>query len=64
MLKWLITLMLAVLVIGMVRPRAGWLGRLPGDLRIRRGQREFYFPFASVVLLSLALTLIVHLLGR
>ncbi|MDP2794389.1 MAG: DUF2905 family protein [Sulfurisoma sp.] len=59
MLKWLIALLLVVLLLGVARPRlAAWLprlrlGRLPGDLRFRLRGREYLFPFASVILLSL-----------
>ena len=41
-----------------------WLGRLPGDVQIRHKRGVFYFPFASVILMSLALSLLVHLFGR
>lgn len=66
MLKWLLTLIAALLVLGMLTPwlnRLGF-GRLPGDLRIKRARGTLYFPFTSVILLSLALTLLVHLFGR
>ncbi|MDA8128318.1 MAG: DUF2905 domain-containing protein [Betaproteobacteria bacterium] len=66
MIKWLVTLVLALLVLGLLTPwleRLG-LGRLPGDVRIRHKRGTFYFPFASVILTSLALSLLVHLLGR
>ncbi|HTU01736.1 MAG TPA: DUF2905 domain-containing protein [Candidatus Sulfotelmatobacter sp.] len=42
-----------------------WLGRLPGDIHVRRGGTEIYFPIATCVLVSLALTLLLWLLrGR
>ena len=66
MMKWLLTLALALLVLGMFIPwlnRLG-LGRLPGDIRIKHKRGVFYFPFTSVVLASLLLSLIAHLLGR
>lgn len=66
MLKWLLTLLAALMVLGLLTPwlnRLG-LGRLPGDLRIRRARGTFYFPFTSVVLLSLALSLLAYLFGR
>lgn len=66
MLKWLLTLIAALLVLGLLTPwlsRLGF-GRLPGDLRIKRARGTLYFPFTSVILLSLALTLLVHLFGR
>lgn len=66
MLKWLITLFAALLVLGLLTlwlQRLGW-GRLPGDVRIKHKRGLFYFPFASVVLGSLLLSLIAWLLGR
>ena len=66
MMKWLVTLILALLVLGLLTPwlnRLG-LGRLPGDVQIRHKRGVFYFPFTSVILTSLALSLLVHLFGR
>lgn len=44
--------------------RVPWLGRLPGDIYVQRGNWTFYFPLATSLLLSVALTLLVWLLGR
>jgi hypothetical protein len=66
MMKWLVTLVLALLVLGLLTPwlnRLG-LGRLPGDVQIKRKRGVFYFPFTSVILTSLLLSLIAYLLGR
>ena len=41
-----------------------WLGRLPGDIHIKRGNWTFYFPLATSLLLSVVLTLILWFLGR
>lgn len=41
-----------------------WVGRLPGDVRIERQNVRFYFPITSMILISLALTLILNLLRR
>ncbi len=41
-----------------------WLGHLPGDIRIEKENFKFYFPFSTMVLLSLLLTLIINLLKR
>ena len=56
MVKWLITLFVALLVLSLVAPRLSryGLGRLPGDLRIPLRGRMYYVPFATTVLLSLA----------
>lgn len=40
------------------------LGRLPGDIRIEGENFRFYFPLATSLLISLALTLIVNLIAR
>ena len=40
------------------------LGRLPGDIIIRRENFTFYFPLATMLLVSLLLTLLSNLLGR
>ena len=66
MMKWLVTLALALLVLGLLTPwlnRLG-LGRLPGDVQFKHKRGVFYFPFTSVILSSLLLSLIAWLLGR
>jgi hypothetical protein len=35
-----------------------WLGRLPGDIRIERGNSAFYFPVVTCIILSIALSLL------
>jgi len=40
------------------------LGRLPGDLYIRRGNFSVYVPIATSIVLSLLLTLLLALLRR
>lgn len=42
----------------------GRLGRLPGDIIIRRENFTFYFPLATGLLLSVILSLLFWLLGR
>ncbi len=44
--------------------RIPWLGRLPGDISIKRENFSFYFPLATSILLSLVLSLILWLLRR
>jgi Protein of unknown function (DUF2905) len=43
---------------------AGWLGRLPGDIRIERGNTAFYFPIVTCIVISIALTLLVSVFRR
>ena len=41
-----------------------WLGRLPGDILIRKGNSTFYFALTTCILASLALSLIMWILGK
>ncbi len=41
-----------------------WLGKLPGDILVRRKNFTFYFPLATSILLSVIITLILWLIGR
>ena len=64
MLKWLVTLAVALVVLTAASPwlaRLG-LGRLPGDVRVRVKGRDYFLPFTTTLLLSLALTAIARLL--
>lgn len=40
------------------------LGKLPGDLVLRRKNTTFYFPLATSLVLSVVLTLVLNLLLR
>ena len=41
-----------------------WFGRLPGDVRVERPGLKVYVPITSMVLLSLALSLVLAVLRR
>jgi DUF2905 family protein len=63
MLKWLLTVALALVVLTAFSP---WLakhglGRLPGDVVVRYKGRVYYLPFTTTIVLSLALTLLTRL---
>jgi uncharacterized protein HemY len=60
-----------LIVIGLAIAAAGaamWLGlpigRLPGDIVVRRGAFSFYFPLTTSVLVSVVLTILFALLRR
>ena len=40
------------------------LGRLPGDIYYRGKNTTFYFPLATSILLSIALSLVLYVLSR
>ncbi len=39
-------------------PKLPFIGRLPGDFVIKRGNFTFYFPLATSIILSIILTII------
>ena len=41
-----------------------FLGRLPGDIVIRRDNWSFYFPLTTSIVISILLTLLLALFGR
>lgn len=56
----LVVLGLVVMYVG----RIPGLGRLPGDIVVRRGNVTFYAPLASMLIVSLLLSLLFRLFGR
>ncbi len=39
----------------------GWVGRLPGDIRIERENFRFYFPLATCIVFSILLMIVVRI---
>lgn len=70
--KYIILFGIIVVVIGVViyffGHRLGFLGRLPGDIRIEGERGSFYFPVVTCILLSIVISVIVRIvqwfLGR
>jgi hypothetical protein len=44
--------------------RLPWIGKLPGDIVIKKGGVSFYFPLATMLILSLILTILFNVLGK
>ena len=65
--RQLIILGLIIIIIGIiisVSPRIPWLGKLPGDISIKKGNFSFYFPLGTCLLFSLLLSFILWLFRR
>lgn len=65
MLKWILTLVVAIFLLGIISPHIARFirfGKLPGDLAVRFRGKTYAFPFTSIVLLSLLLWLIARLI--
>ena len=41
-----------------------WLGNLPGDIRIQRENVSCFFPLATMILVSVVLTIVVNIILR
>jgi hypothetical protein len=53
-----------LLLAGSLSGKVPWIGRLPGDIYIERGNFRFYFPLATSIVVSILLTLILSFFGR
>jgi uncharacterized membrane protein YkgB len=65
--KMLILLGVFIILIGvllLIGEKIPWIGRLPGDIVIRRKNFTFYFPLATSILLSIILTLLLTLFRK
>ena len=60
----MIVLMGAVLVLAGRLPGFGPIGKLPGDILIKRDNFTFYFPITTSILASVILSLLAWLLLR
>lgn len=40
------------------------IGKLPGDIVIKRGSTTFYFPIMTSIVLSIVLSVVFYFLGR
>lgn len=62
--KTLLLIGLAIAAFGLVMMLGVPLGRLPGDLYVRRGSFSFYVPITTSIVVSIVLTLILTLFRR
>jgi hypothetical protein len=65
--KTLIVLGLIITACGLAltfADRIPWLGKLPGDIAIRKENVSFYFPLTSCILVSVIVSFILWLLRR
>jgi len=51
-------------LLGSYAGKVPWLGRLPGDIHVERGNWSFYFPLGTSILISIVLTILFSLFGR
>jgi hypothetical protein len=66
--KWLISVGIVLLVLGLIVSYAPWLtnwfGKLPGDIRIQDNNKAVFIPITSMIIISIILSIIVNLFFR
>lgn len=61
MFKWILTLVIAIFLLGIISPHLARFirfGHLPGDMAFRFRGRTYSFPFATILIFSLLLWLV------
>jgi hypothetical protein len=48
----------------MVKDKIPWVGRLPGDIHIKRDNFAFYFPLTTCIIISIILTVLFALFRK
>ena len=66
--KYIILAGALIIIVGVIvyffHDKLNWIGRLPGDIRIEKGNFRFYFPIATMIVLSLVVTLLVWIIRK
>lgn len=66
--KYLILFGAIIILVGIILwlfgNKLNWLGNLPGDIKVEKENFRFYFPITTMIIVSVALTLIVWLVKK
>jgi hypothetical protein len=65
--KLLITIGVILIVIGILWQLGGRffpIGKLPGDIYVKKGNTVFFFPIVTSIVLSIVISLILYVVGR
>ena len=58
-----VLLVIVGLCLWLFADKLGWVGNLPGDIKIERPGFSLYFPFATMLMFSLILSLVMWVVG-
>ncbi|MDF2038761.1 DUF2905 domain-containing protein [Bacillus sp. CMF12] len=61
--KWLMVIGAIIFTIGFISQFIN-IGKLPGDIVIKKGNATFYFPVVTSILISVILSAIFYFIGR
>jgi hypothetical protein len=66
--KILVIAGIILIIIGLILwiggSRLGWIGHLPGDIRIERENVRFYFPVTTMIIISILLSLVLWIVRK
>ncbi|MCG3177225.1 MAG: hypothetical protein MOGMAGMI_02193 [Candidatus Omnitrophica bacterium] len=65
--KLLVVMGVVIALTGLVvwlAPSVPWLGKLPGDISIKRENLSFHFPLATCLVISTVLSLVLYIFRR
>lgn len=57
-------IMLVGLLVWLLGDKLNWFGNLPGDVRVERENFRFYAPFATMIVVSILLSLLLWLFRK
>jgi hypothetical protein len=67
MAKIIIMIGVVLVLIGLVMlfiQKVPFLGKLPGDILIKKGNFTFYFPLATSIIISIIISLILYIISK
>jgi len=59
-----IILIITGIVVYFAGDKLGWIGHLPGDIRIEKENMRFYFPITTMIILSIVASFIFWLIRK
>ncbi len=66
--KIIVIIGIIVIIVGLViwlfGDKFNWFGNLPGDIKVKKENFSFYFPFVSMIILSIVISLVIWLIRK
>lgn len=59
-----ILIIVAGIIVTFFHNHLKWIGKLPGEIRIEKKHFKFYFPITTMILVSIALSIILFLFRK
>jgi len=59
-----IILIIAGVIIYFAGDKLGWIGHLPGDIRVEKENVRFYFPITTMIILSIVVSFLFWLIKK